>query len=180
MLKKVISGGQTGADIGGLLAAKMFDLKTGGSLPLGCKTHAGPKLEYLTLFDMIEDRDPGYKSRTWSNVYNSDGTLRIAVDFKSPGEKCTLNAIKQYNKPSQDITIINTNKPIIYAGHVEVVKDWILNEQIRILNIAGNSSRTWPKMTSYTVNFLCAVFTMLGLNRHSLEPQYMNVYRGSL
>jgi len=42
-LEMVISGGQTGADRGGLIAAKELGIPTGGTAPLGYKTEAGMK-----------------------------------------------------------------------------------------------------------------------------------------
>ena len=42
-LEMVISGGQTGADRGGLIAAKALGIPTGGTAPLGYKTEAGMK-----------------------------------------------------------------------------------------------------------------------------------------
>ncbi|MFZ8324119.1 YpsA SLOG family protein, partial [Staphylococcus aureus] len=40
-LKKVISGGQTGADQAGLRAGKAAGLETGGMVPKGCLTDDG-------------------------------------------------------------------------------------------------------------------------------------------
>ena len=40
---KIISGGQTGADKGGLIAAKKANIKTGGIAPKGFMTEAGKR-----------------------------------------------------------------------------------------------------------------------------------------
>ena len=42
-LTKIISGGQTGADYGALLAAHALGLETGGWAPKGWRTEDGPK-----------------------------------------------------------------------------------------------------------------------------------------
>ena len=42
MLECIISGGQTGADQGGLLAARKSGIQTGGWCPLGWRTELGP------------------------------------------------------------------------------------------------------------------------------------------
>lgn len=44
MIEKVISGGQTGADVGGVLAARLHHIKTGGWMPKGWKTLNGARL----------------------------------------------------------------------------------------------------------------------------------------
>jgi hypothetical protein len=38
LVTKVISGGQSGADLGGLRAAKVLGIQTGGSMPKGFLT----------------------------------------------------------------------------------------------------------------------------------------------
>jgi hypothetical protein len=92
-LKKVISGGQVGADLGGLAAAKSLCIPTGGFAPQGYRTANGVNLELRDIFGLIECPTSDYKSRTYLNVLNSDATLRFAGDFDSPGEKCTLGLL---------------------------------------------------------------------------------------
>ncbi|KKL28978.1 hypothetical protein LCGC14_2369790, partial [marine sediment metagenome] len=74
-LLKVISGGQTGADQGGLEAGKELGLETGGTAPLGWKTEDGPQPELLKGFGLRECTQPGYPVRTRRNVLTSDGTV---------------------------------------------------------------------------------------------------------
>jgi hypothetical protein len=45
MLRKIISGGQTGADIAGLDAAVLLHIPTGGTVMKGFKTESGPNFE---------------------------------------------------------------------------------------------------------------------------------------
>lgn len=174
VVDKVISGGQTGADIGGVLAAKLHGLNTSGWLPNGWKTLNGPRPEYADLFQMQEHKDFGYKSRTWANIYDSDATIRLAVNFSSAGEKCTLNGIKAYNKPYWDIQI-DKNNPIIIAADVESLADWLINNDFKTINIAGNSHKTWTGMQSYTTKFLSYVFMSMGINRGVLCKKYLSL-----
>jgi hypothetical protein len=44
---KVISGGQTGADQGGLVAARTLKIETGGTAAKGWLTEDGPKRKLL-------------------------------------------------------------------------------------------------------------------------------------
>jgi hypothetical protein len=43
MVRKIISGGQTGADQAGLAVAKRLGISTGGFMPKGLLTAAGPQ-----------------------------------------------------------------------------------------------------------------------------------------
>ena len=72
MLKKIISGGQTGADIAGIDAAIASGLSYGGWLPKGRRTEDGPLPETYALQEM---KTRGYPKRTEQNVIDSDGTV---------------------------------------------------------------------------------------------------------
>lgn len=135
ILEKVISGGQTGADYAGLAAAKECGFETGGWMPLGFKTLRGPRPDYQKTFGIQEDTKSDYASRTAKNVRDSDGTIRFATDFKSPGEICTLKAINKLRKPYLDI-------PLPYQDEdVSKIISFILENDIRTLNVAGNADR---------------------------------------
>jgi predicted Rossmann-fold nucleotide-binding protein len=69
MLRKVISGGQTGVDQAGLRAARAVGLATGGSAPRGWETEDGPAPW------LAECEREGYLARTEANVRASDGTM---------------------------------------------------------------------------------------------------------
>ena len=149
---KVISGGQNGVDHAGLRAAKACGLATGGSLPKGCKTLDGPKLELITEYGMKELGTPDYVTRTGVNVLNSDGTIRIATNFESPGERCTLRFIRAYNKPYIDVALGDPDTEI------GAVRAWLEKFKIKTLNVAGNSERTSPGIGEKAYAFLLEVF----------------------
>lgn len=93
-IERVISGGQTGADQGGLVAAKSLGIPTGGFLPKGCTTLDGPRPDLLMAYGLEEHESSEYPPRTYANVQASAGTIRFAADFNSAGERCTLKAIR--------------------------------------------------------------------------------------
>lgn len=70
----VISGGQTGADLGGLKAAVVLGLNTGGYAPKGFRTERGPAPE-LADFGLVETFEADYSVRTMMNVHHADVTL---------------------------------------------------------------------------------------------------------
>lgn len=156
MLKKVISGGQTGADITGLLVAKLFMLETGGTMPKGFKTLRGNRPLYAAYYGLVEDSNESYVPRTRKNVLDSDGTVRFAGNFESAGEICTLKAIKDYNKPYIDIDL--TDPPEV-DGFIE----WLNSNNISILNVAGNAEQTYKSCAFRTEQFLIKAFFRMGL-----------------
>lgn len=129
MINKIISGGQTGADIGGLLAAKELNIPTGGTAPKGYRTELGSNFDLRDIFNLSEHSSDKYPPRTAANVKNSDGTVLFG-NMNSPGCKMTIKFCQQMNKPY----IINPS--------VNQLREWINLNNIRILNCAGNRAST--------------------------------------
>jgi len=146
-LKKIISGGQSGSDSSGLKVAKHFGLECGGWIPKGFLTEFGPKPELGELYYLKEHSSSKYPPRTYSNVKDSDGTIRIAKNFNTAGERCTLKAIQYYKKPYIDVSMDNP-KPI------KEVIEWLENNNIETLNVAGNRETSAPGMTIFAINYL--------------------------
>lgn len=143
---KVISGGQTGADLAGVITAKKVGFETGGTMPLGFRNLSGKHPEYAEIFGMKEHSSYEYAPRTECNVVDSDGTIRIATDFRSPGEKLTLRLINKYNKPHLDVTPEFTPWPLVYQ--------FVIDNKIKVLNIAGNSEKTSRGIQAWATGFL--------------------------
>lgn len=144
-VKKIISGGQTGADKGGLLAGDLLGIETGGTAPPGFRTENGPDFT-LKSFGLVEgEPDPKtYPKRTRKNVEDSDGTLLMG-NVNSPGSKLTINCCNDLDKPR----IIN---PTPYG-----LKWWIDKHEIEILNVAGNRESRNPGIQKETFTLLYSV-----------------------
>lgn len=144
MLEKIISGGQTGADQGGLEAAKVLGLKTGGTAPRLYMTENGTCLKLKDIYDLVEGPyDPKiYPMRTRKNIEDSDGTLLVG-NVDSPGSKLTLRYCKELNKPV-----------IINPGTTYVFLRWLRDWDVKILNVAGNRESKQPGIQAMTKNFL--------------------------
>lgn len=123
-LEKIISGGQTGADLAALEIATELLIPTGGIAPKGYRTEYGPNLELRDLYFLDEDSSSDYKPRTKKNVANSDGT--IIFGKMSGGSMETKFFCDTLKKPY----LINPSPMDLRA--------WLTTHQIRILNIAGN------------------------------------------
>lgn len=98
MKLKVISGGQTGADLAGLWVARCFGLETGGHAPKDFQTQAGNKLELAQVFGLVE-HSQGYRQRTIENVRNGHVTLVFSRNLRSYGTVLTANSAAKLNKP---------------------------------------------------------------------------------
>lgn len=153
LLKKICSGGQIGADISGVTTAKKFGYETGGWMPKDFKTQNGNRPEYASEFNMKEHTSSSYVSRTFANIRDSDGTMRLAYNFFSPGEICTLKGIKQYGKPHLDI---NLHDPIPPADAFR----WLVQNRIQTLNIAGNSEKTFGGTYLAVEQYLTHIFEL--------------------
>lgn len=154
----ICSGMQTGVDIAALIVAERFGLKTIGYAPKGYLTESGLKPAIGKHFGIKEIEIGGYRGyivRTYMNVELGDGTIRIANNFESPGEVCTLNGIKKYKKPYIDI---NINSPIL----VDEVAKWVVNNGVKILNVAGNRESKSPGIKKFTEEYLTKVLKELG------------------
>lgn len=148
MIKKIVSGGQTGADQGGLELAREMGIECGGWAPRGYITEKGACPE-LRDFGLVETYDDGYVTRTLRNVRDSDGTIRIATNFQSRGELCTMRGIKRHRKPHFDVSPSDD-----FARKVSEAANWVRTNNIETLNVAGNSESKSPGIRDFTVKFL--------------------------
>jgi hypothetical protein len=137
-----------------VVLAKSVGLETGGWLPKGCKALDGKVDFLLKEFNMQEHSSPEYPPRTEANVRDSDATLRLATDFKSTGERCTLKAIKWHAKPYLDIDM---KRPL----EVQQVCQWLIDNKVETLNVAGNSESTSPGIGLLVEKYLIEIFREL-------------------
>lgn len=153
-LERVISGGQTGADRAALVAARAAGIATGGWMPKGFRAADGPRPEFARLYGLREHASPHYPPRTALNVKESDATLRFATDWDSPGERLTLAFCARYGRPHFDVTPGGSTTPADVAA-------WLVANNVRVLNVAGNTARTSPGIAAFVTAFLTEVFDLL-------------------
>lgn len=154
MLKKVISGGQSGADLAGLDAAIEFGYKTGGTMPFGYRTLDGCHPDYKEKYGCVAHKSSSYVPRTRKNVKDADGTIQLAYNFRSPGEVCTSKAVSDFKKPHVMVDLSNPISP-------EVVVDWLDHCDIEVLNVAGNSEQTATGTYVAVKKYMSEVFKII-------------------
>ncbi|MBF0468933.1 MAG: putative molybdenum carrier protein [Desulfamplus sp.] len=130
MLKKIISGGQTGADRAALDTAIKFNLDHGGWVPAGRRSEDGSVPERYNLVEMETD---SYPKRTQKNIINSDGTLIISRGILSGGSLLTRKTASMFNKPWCHIDLMDMDE---FEGAV-ILHGFVADNQIEVLNVAG-------------------------------------------
>ncbi|MBW4513039.1 MAG: hypothetical protein KME64_42155 [Scytonematopsis contorta HA4267-MV1] len=148
---KVISGGQTGADMGGLIGAKALGITTGGTAAAGWLIDGGTNPN-LQNYGVVEGEQGSsnkvtFANRTIANIENSDGTVLLG-NSQSPGSKVTLDAANHRKKPILAIpleTVLNDK-----ATAAKLIEDFVRQNNIKILNIAGNRERVSPGIEAAT------------------------------
>ncbi|KKN78687.1 hypothetical protein LCGC14_0347540 [marine sediment metagenome] len=147
---KIISGGQTGADMAGLEAAAALELETGGTAPYNWMTEDGYKKPLLVSYGLVAGPyDPRtYPIRTKLNVQDSDGTL-LTGNSSSPGSRLTRRYCIQEGKPW-------TENPT-----PENLRAWLRINAVHILNVAGNRESRNPGIFASTVKLLLETIDVL-------------------
>jgi putative molybdenum carrier protein len=156
MLKRVISGGQSGADKAGLVAAKAVGLATGGTVPRGWRTENGSDLS-LRDFGVMEHSDSAYPPRTRKNVHDSDGTIIIASKLDG-GSNLTAGICRMGRKPMLHVAEL-TPAMLVTAAR------WIEDNRIETLNVAGNRESKSPGLQVWATRWLQALFIAITTER---------------
>lgn len=159
-LVKIISGGQTGADQGGLQAAKILGLETGGWAPKGYKTELGPNLELKTLYGLRETVSPQYPPRTRMNVANSNGTL-IFGRLYEPGSKLTISICEELGKPYLALEwpkVTSISQELEWEAATYSLMRFVLCHNIKTLNVAGNRESKFVGINYLTEKLIVDAF----------------------
>lgn len=153
MLKKIISGGQTGADQAALDTAIKWNIPHGGWVPRGRLTEAGRLPEK---YDMKEMPTTSYPARTEQNVIDSDGTLIISHGPLTDGSKHSKEMAMKHEKPFLHINLNETDS----SKAAVRVHEWIMKSEIETLNVAGPRASNDPSIYQAVMHILTMVIVM--------------------
>lgn len=154
MLKKIISGCQTGADRAGLIAAKACGLETGGYVCTKNKTELGYEPELISEYNLTELNTFDYPKRTLANVNAADATWIFYRGKLEKGSALTEKYCKQLKKNYVAIGLANIN----LRWAIEDASDFIMLNNIKVLNIAGNRESVAPGIQQEVTELLMKVF----------------------
>lgn len=143
-IERIVSGGQTGVDRAALDVAIELDIPHGGCCPRGRRAEDGiiPK-EY----QMQESDSEQYADRTRQNVLDSDGTLILYGDRLEGGTLLTARFADGQGKANHRVRL---------SGRISFVAciEWLADQNIRILNVAGPRASKDPEIYSKAKSFL--------------------------
>lgn len=137
MSLKIISGGQTGADQGGLFGARDAGFPTGGYAPSNFYTENGPRPELLKSFGLV-DSGLDYVGRTRLNARSSDFTIWFG-NVDSPGGIATRREVLKVGKIFYDAS---------YSSPERIAEEMFARGKTCI-NIAGNRESHAKGMCEY-------------------------------
>lgn len=130
MIKKIISGGQTGVDRAALDVAIKLNIPHGGWCPKGRLSESG-KIPQKYLLQETESSD--YSERTLLNIKDSDGTLILVPTVPIKVTDGTILTLQEVDKQQKPFLVIDLSKKI----EIDLIADWIKDNCIETLNIAG-------------------------------------------
>ena len=126
MVKKIISGGQTGADRAALDFAIKHQIPHGGWVPKGRLAEDGPLPDRYALHEMPTN---SYPARTERNVIDSDGTLIVSHGKLTGGSDLTRKFAIKHGRSWLHIDLNQTD----HTDAAAKIKEWIIQEEIEIL-----------------------------------------------
>ena len=151
MIRKLISGGQTGADISIVAVGARLGMEVGGLVPKGWRTERGPAPE-LERLGFAEAASSDYRDRTRLNVEFSDATLIFATNPDSDGTRLTIDHAQRLGRPCLVLDPFKT-------GAEKRVRRWLRDTSPEVLNIAGNRESRSPGIGRRVEQVLLAAMT---------------------
>jgi len=149
-IEKIISGGQTGVDRAALDMALEFGIPCGGWCPKGRRAEDGRIPDH---YPLQEASSSEYPFRTQLNVEDSDGTLILSWGSPVGGTALTIKLAKKLKKP---YLLIDLSQ----GGDSRKVLDWLKDNHIQILNVAGPREGEAPGIHDRAVAFFREVLRM--------------------
>jgi len=139
--RKIVSGGQTGADRSALDWAISRGVPHGGWCPKGRKAEDGVIPPQYQLTEMTSS---DYPSRTEQNVLDSDGTVIISIEaaLGSRGSALTQRLAEKHHKPWLHV----------HAGALgpgENLRSFVVMHGIQTLNVAGPRASSEPGIAQF-------------------------------
>ncbi len=166
MLKKIVSGGQTGADQAALDAAIELGLPHGGWLPKGRKTESGP----LPLKYQLQEMDScRYSKRTRQNVTDSDGTVVFYMEKLTGGSKYTVKMALKHKRPYLRIDL--NALPAFQA--ISLIHSWVFENNVSVLNVAGPRARKNPRVY-VAVKFIISCVILSTTSENQEHHDFLN------
>ena len=169
MLKKIISGGQTGVELAALDVAINFGIDHGGWIPKGRRTETGKLSDKYMLKEMPTS---SYPKKTEQNIIDSDGTLIISHGKLTGGSLLTSLMAREHKKELLHIDL-EINRGFSAA---QLIQAWIVLNNIKVLNVAGPRASEDPYIYENAVRLLKAVNYLFFLDLKKFSPDNLKPF----
>jgi hypothetical protein len=153
MLRKIVSGGQTGVDVAALDVAKELGYETGGWMPRGFLTEAGPRPDYAGLYGVVALSVASCPARTRRNVEDADYTLALTVGRPTGGTALTVRLCGVRPHGVFDLLRLGSDGEQV----AEMVRESLVRQGVQTLNVAGPRESKSPGVYELARRFLLEV-----------------------
>jgi hypothetical protein len=155
-IKKIVSGGQTGADRAALDFTIARGIAHGGWCPKGRRAEDGP---IDGRYQLKETPSDDYAQRTEWNVRDSDATVVFSIaPTLSGGSRKTAEFANQYHKPLVHLWR-DGGPPLPEQELLRFLRD----HDIETLNVAGPRASEEPEVGAFVNEVLGKTFMLLRL-----------------
>jgi len=144
VIKKIVSGGQTGVDRAALDVAIELGIPVGGWCPRGRRAEDG---RIPDSYPLREAESVNYAKRTELNVRDSDGTLILSGGPLTGGTALTESLARRQEKPVFVVDLRDNPTP-------DVSDEWLATNSIQTLNVAGPRESQQPGIYNRVSEFL--------------------------
>lgn len=152
-VRKIISGGQTGADRAALDFARERGMATGGFVPRGRRAEDGP-LPTERYPQLVETRSRRYAERTELNVLGADATIIVSHGRLGGGSRLTRKLAEKHRKPVLHVDLLETDPERAALR----ARRFLAGANCKTLNIAGPRASEDPEIYRQTKEFLNRLF----------------------
>ena len=181
-VRKIVSGGQTGADRAGLDVAIALGIPHGGWCPRGRRTEDGPLPPH---YQLKETESSSYTQRTTWNVRDSDATVVFSMGRLGPGSANTMKAAQAFGRPRLHVNLstlelsgtstadigalIDSGIPVLvdatalpeeasneqrHDRRLAAFRRWLVDNKVETLNVAGSRESTSPGISNAVKDLL--------------------------
>jgi hypothetical protein len=148
MITKLVSGGQTGADIAALDVALKHGFPHGGWCPRGRKSLEG---QIPAQYQLVETPSDSYLQRTEWNVRDTDGTVVFTLAAAATGGSLkTIGFAKKHRKPCLHLSQAGGGS---FPQAVQL-QAFVKEHGIKVLNVAGSRESKEPGIHDWVMRVL--------------------------
>lgn len=148
MIEKLVSGGQTGADIAALDVALRYDFPHGGWCPRGRRSLEGP---IPAQYQLRETPSDSYLQRTEWNVRDTDATVVFTLASEATGGSSkTIGFAKKHKKPCLHLSMAGGG---LFPPAVQL-QGVVKEHGVKVLNVAGSRESKEPGIRDWVMGVL--------------------------